>query len=393
MRWPLGAVSDIAEIISGYAFKSEWFGSGFDKVIRIGDLQDGRVQLDSALCVDAKINNVSSQFKILPKDILMALSGATVGKIAIAQERDAGAYINQRVAIIRGKTPEAAEFLKYVFSGALQEKLLLSAGGAAQPNLSPKSLALMEIPLPPLSEQKRIAAILDKADSIRRKRQQAIKLADEFLRSVFLDMFGDPVTNPKGWDRKELGDYIAEGDRINYGIVQPGDEVENGVPIVRVGDFKSGKIDKSNLKRVSLDIDKKHLKSKLVGDEILIACVGATAGKVALADMSLSGFNTVRAVTRVRLNEKVNRHYFFRYLQSPFVQQYFQKQLRTVGQPTLNGTQIAQTPILIPDVKHQQKYLEVATKVDLWISSIEDQNNQLTTFIGSLTQKAFSGSL
>ena len=68
------------------------------------------------------------------------------------------------------------------------------------------------IPLPPLPEQKRIAAILDKADQLRQKRQQAITLADDFLRSVFLDMFGDPVTNPKGWEVgpiTELADVIT----------------------------------------------------------------------------------------------------------------------------------------------------------------------------------------
>ena len=61
------------------------------------------------------------------------------------------------------------------------------------------ALKELKVPLPPVEEQKRIAAILDKADAIRRKRRQAIQLADEFLRSVFLDMFGDPVSNPKGW--------------------------------------------------------------------------------------------------------------------------------------------------------------------------------------------------
>ena len=69
----------------------------------------------------------------------------------------------------------------------------------------PAEVERIEIPLPPLAEQKRIAAILDKADAIRRKRQQAIQLADDFLRAVFLDMFGDPVTNPKGWEIAELG--------------------------------------------------------------------------------------------------------------------------------------------------------------------------------------------
>ena len=75
-----------------------------------------------------------------------------------------------------------------------------------------------EIPLPPLPEQKRIAAILDKADQLRQKRQQAIGLADEFLRSVFLDMFGDPVTNPKGWE-VTYGKCQTDGSEAKYGTL------------------------------------------------------------------------------------------------------------------------------------------------------------------------------
>lgn len=80
--------------------------------------------------------------------------------------------------------------------------------GAKMPRVSMKVFWGHEILLPPLKEQKRIAAILDKADAIRRKRHQAIQLADEFLRSVFLDMFGDPITNPKGWPIGTLDDAI-----------------------------------------------------------------------------------------------------------------------------------------------------------------------------------------
>jgi len=70
--------------------------------------------------------------------------------------------------------------------------------GANLPRLSPKVLETFKIPLPPLEEQRRIAAILDKADGVRRKRKEAIRLTEELLRSTFLEMFGDPVTNPKG---------------------------------------------------------------------------------------------------------------------------------------------------------------------------------------------------
>ena len=86
------------------------------------------------------------------------------------------------------------------------------ATGANYPAVSDKIIKESKIPLPPLSEQKRIAAILDKADAIRRKRQQAIQLADDFLRAVFLDMFGDPVSNPKGWEVKPLGSLVVNKD-------------------------------------------------------------------------------------------------------------------------------------------------------------------------------------
>lgn len=86
------------------------------------------------------------------------------------------------------------------------------SGAAGQKRVSTDFLAGFEIPLPPLEEQKRIATTLDKADAIRRKRQQAVQLADEFLRAVFLDMFGDPVTNPKEFKKgpiTELADVIT----------------------------------------------------------------------------------------------------------------------------------------------------------------------------------------
>jgi type I restriction enzyme S subunit len=78
------------------------------------------------------------------------------------------------------------------------------SSGANLPRISPKTLGDFPIVFPPIAEQKRIAAILDKADAVRRKRREAIRLTEELLRSVFLDMFGDPVTNPKGWDVVDL---------------------------------------------------------------------------------------------------------------------------------------------------------------------------------------------
>lgn len=113
----------------------------------------------------------------------------------------------------------------------------------------PSEVEKIKIPLPSLPEQKRIAAILDKADVIRRKRQQAVKLTEELLRSVFLDMFGDPVTNPKGWVEARLED-VAE---IVSGVTK-GRKLD-GKPTVmasylRVANVQDGYLDLKEIKKI-----------------------------------------------------------------------------------------------------------------------------------------------
>ena len=215
-------LKNIADVLSGFAFKSEHFRESGIPVIRIGDIQaDQTIAIDSCKCVDPKLTSsqIQKKYQVLPNDILMALSGATTGKIGIAHDSISPALLNQRVAIIRSSNSDTQNYLKYIFSEKLKQELLQHALGAAQANLSPKTLESLKIPLPPIAEQKRIAAILDKADAVRRKRREAIRLTEELLRSVFLDMFGDPVTNPMGWDVVKLGSLINSGTVITYGIV------------------------------------------------------------------------------------------------------------------------------------------------------------------------------
>jgi len=97
---------------------------------------------------------------------------------------------------------------KYLYYWLLKNKEYLQSlgNGATFKELSKSSLERVEIQLPSIPEQNRIAAILDKAEEIKRKREESLKLADEFLKSVFVDMFGDPVTNPMGWETKPIGD-------------------------------------------------------------------------------------------------------------------------------------------------------------------------------------------
>ncbi|MGL0815328.1 restriction endonuclease subunit S [Vibrio vulnificus] len=383
MSWPMVRLGDVCAITMGQAPKGDTYndeGNGVALIAGAGDFGLLTPQPKKYTTAANKLSKVG--------DLILCIR-ATIGDLNWSDEEYC---LGRGVAGLRPNLELDKNYLWY-FITANKQELAAKGTGSTFKQVSRSIVEDWQIPLPPLDEQKRIAAILDKADAIRQKRKQAIALADEFLRSVFLEMFGDPVTNPKGWEVKPLSELIIKGDKINYGIVQPGDHVEDGIPIVRVGDIKDGSIDKSKLKRVARSIDEKHSKSRLVGDEILITCVGATVGKVALADAGLSGFNTVRALTRVRLNQEVNRSFVFRYLQSPFIQGYFQSQLRTVGQPTLNGKQIGETPILLPDLNMQREFLQLSDRAltikDLSNSQLIEADN----IFNALSQKAFSGQL
>jgi type I restriction enzyme S subunit len=392
VSWPIGKVSNIADVISGFAFKSEWFGSGSSKVIRIGDLQDGRVDLEGAKTFDEAVHHIRDQFKIKNGDILMALSGATVGKIAVADALTEGAFLNQRVAIIRGRLPENTEYLKYIFSGELLQKLLLNAGGAAQPNLSPKDLVDMEIPLPPLAEQKRIAAILDKADAIRRKRQQAIQLADEFLRAVFLDMFGDPVTNPKGFPVTKLGELCED---LFLGLTSKVDYIDgtDGYPLVRAKDINTGELSFDDVRYISEDQHKKLTKNHLTRKGDLLVSKSGTLGTCAIVRTDRE-FSTYESIFTVRPDSfRLDLHYLIHLLQNKG----FKEKLigNKVGGTVahLNLKMFRGFEIGVPPIELQRVFSNTIMKCEAKLEKYRASGEESEFLFNSLSQKAFSGQL
>lgn len=382
-------LGDFASVISGYAFKSEWFGSGNDKVIRIGDLQDGSIQIESALTVDANQYKISNNFKIQNKDILMALSGATVGKIAVASKTDVGAYINQRVAIIRAKDEITADYLKFFFSGAFLDDLLKNAGGAAQPNLSPKQLLLMEIPFPPLSEQRRIASILDKADELRQQRQQAIEKLDQLLQAVFIDMFGDPVSNPKGWDLFKLSDL----GNIATGNTPPRDDAEN------YGNYLEWiKSDNLNNDADYATIATEYLSEKgaqkgrvAPAGSILVTCIAGSfncIGNLAIVDRKVSFNQQINSITP---NENVALEflYYLMKVSKPIIQNASTNSMKGM----ISKSKFSDILLPVPPKEKQIQFVELFKKLYGLKESHKLYSNKADSLFISLQNQAFSGNL
>lgn len=275
------------------------------------------------------------------------------------------------------------------FIGANKSQLSAKGTGSTFKQVSRSHIAEWEIPLPPLAEQKRIAAILDKADAIRRKRQQAIQLADDFLRAVFLDMFGDPVTNPKGWDCYKLEDLVSKP--ITYGILKPEEFVPDGIPMLRIQDLKQGAIDvKSEFHLVSEKLSAQYKRTILEGGEIVISLVGSI-GIVARVPLELKGSNVHRNLGIIKLKDSSVAEYVESFMQLPQFMTILERVSKGGVHKLLNLADLKEVEIPIPTVGMIEKYTATKEHVRGLIAKSKAADKEL--IFEALSQKAFSGEL
>lgn len=248
----------------------------------------------------------------------------------------------------------------------------------------------LKIPLPPLKEQKRIAAILDKADAICRKRQQAIDLTDQLLRSVFLDMFGDPVTNPKGWDKVEL-QYVVS-DVIDCPHTTPR-WTESGKVAIRTSNLTVGGWKWDDKRYVSED--EYHDRSKRAyvesGDIVL-----SREGTVGIAAIVQEGMEICLGQRLVQLKPNfdiANSEYILHILLYELEPERLERVMVGATSKHLNVKELRSLNIPVPPKDFQDKFKEIANKISkrraLLVKTIEVEGG----LFSSLTQQAFNGEL
>ena len=264
--------------------------------------------------------------------------------------------------------------------------------GAKMPRVSMKVFWDHEIPLPPVEEQKRIAAILDKADAIRQKRKQAIDLADEFLRSVFLDMFGDPVTNPKGWEVKEIDQVCTEiVDCVNR--TAPSVDYETPYKMIRTTNVRNHRIDISSVRYVEKDVYEKWVRRLIpeVGDVIFTR--EAPAGEAGIINFNDSVFLGQRTMHFRPDYEKITSTFILYELMASGVQQQIARLSAGSTVTHLSVPECKKFKIRLPSIENQKKFTEIVNKVERSKNSLLISLDQSVELFHSLSQKTFSGQL
>lgn len=338
-----------------------------------------------------------AEWLLQPGDLLLSHINSVehVGKCAVYRGRPKQLVHGMNLLCLRCKRDALLpEFAKYLIRGSEFRTRLSSFINKAvnQASVSIGNLKTIPVNVPALLEQRRIAEVLDRAEALRAKRRVALARLDTLTQSIFLDMFGDPATNPKRFVIKPLVSLVREGDTINYGVVQPGGDLDQGIPLIRVGDLLDGQVSHALLKRIDPSIEVAYKRSRLRGDEILVSCVGSI-GVVALADASVKGFNIARAVARIPLAETTSRLFLAAYLKTDCVQHYFTSELRTVSQPTLNIKQLAETAVILPPVALQTEFGARMMAVNRMKMAEQASLSCLDTLFASLQHRAFRGDL
>lgn len=359
--------------------RRDYYENGDIPWIKSGELSKETIESAEEYITEKGIAESSAKL-LTPGAILIAMYGATVGQISRLRIQ---AATNQAICHVY---PDAnvcdAEYLYRVLKGA-KEKLLAKRVGGGQPNISQKIIRALPIPLPPLAEQKRIAAILDAADALRAKRRESLAQLDALLQSTFLDLFGDPVTNPKGWERKSLGEFIrfvggSQPPKTTF-VYEP---KEGYVRLVQIRDFKTDKY--------QTYIPKELAKRPFSEDDVMIARYGPPVFQI-LTGMSGS-YNV--ALMKAEPIGQVDKRFIFHLLNLPIVNAAVVAQSeRTAGQSGVNLQFLNNYTAHLPPYSLQTHFGLIVETIERQKTRLRAHLAELDTLFASLQSRAFNGEL
>ncbi|MEI7502548.1 MAG: restriction endonuclease subunit S [Paludibacter sp.] len=331
----------------------------------------------------ASINN-----RIFPQGTLLLAMYGSVGKAAFTGIEMS---TNQAILGIRIKDENVLNysFLKYWFQ-TIKEQLLNRAVGGTLQNISLGIVKDLEIPLPPLPIQKRIAEILDAADALRRKDQELLKKYDELAQAIFIDMFGDPVKNEKGWKIKTIGesiDFMTSGSR---GWAQY--YAEKGDLFLRINNVGYNEMKLNDLMYVTAPNNAESIRTEVKPGDILLS-ITADLGRTCVIPVGFSKAFISQHLAIIRLKKEYEPNFVSQVLSTEYGKLQFKKLNKGGVKAGLNFDDIKSVEFINPPIDIQKRYKMLLTELrkQFEINNLRSQKSNL--LFDSLIQQAFKGEL
>lgn len=393
MSWPVVKLGELVEITEGGGTPSkhvEGYHGGHLPWASVRDF-NGRVIYDTRDYI-TQAGLESSATLMIPAGTIVITTRMALGKVALT---GCNMAINQdiKALFIKNREQVCTEFLlRFLESKA--DYLEAQGQGATIKDIELTVLKELATPLPPLAEQQRITVLLEKAEQLRQKRQQTIVLADEFLRSLFLDMFGDPVTNPKGWKALSL-DQVGTLDR-EIARPEPKDDpaLLDGLPSrmpkedAANGNENGNKNDKGCLHEYDARNSDDGLEQGRIGsDNLLSITISANIAKTCMpTSLSALPDSEVGFIP----NEKVTVEYVQYGLR--FLQKMLDANAAESAQKNIPN-RFRELKLPVPDIAMQNDFSRIVARKAAIKEQVKCHSEKLHTLFNALRQKAFAGEL
>lgn len=384
--WEYKKLGEVCEIVTGTTPKTnipEYWGKGHYWVTP-AELNDTTVYIDKTerQITDEALSK--TKLRLLPVGTVLLSSRAPIGKVAIA---NAEMYCNQG---FKNCICSEAIYNKYLFYFLrLKKDYLNSLGrGATFKEISKSIVESIKIPLPPLSTQLAIVSELDKINELIRLKKEQLKDFDNLAQSLFYEMFGDPVENEKGWEVKKLNEIVSDNCSISYGIVQPGDGVENGVPVVRPVDMTKTFVSRKGLKNTTKEISDSYKRTILKGNEILM-CVRGTTGLISMATPELQGCNVTRGIAPIECGPTCDKWFVFYQILNPAIQHHIAEYTRGIALKQINMKDVRDIPLCLPPLSLQRLFAQRIEQIEREKSEVQKSIQDLETLLASRMQYWF----
>lgn len=310
--WETAKLGDLCKTSAGgtpLKSKKEFYEGGTIPWLLSGEVAQGEVLNATSFITQKGLENSSAKL-FPPNTVLVAMYGATAGQVGVLRIE---ASTNQAVCGIFPNKHFVPEFLFYLLLSR-KEELIAQAAGNAQPNISQQKIRDTLVPIVPIPEQRRIVAILDEAfagittarAAAEQNRQNARALFESHLQSVFSQQ-------GEGWVEKTLEEATDSQCSLSYGIVQPGEDKPDGLPIVRPTDLGTKTIELDGLKRIDPSLADSYRRTTLRGGDLLL-CVRGSTGMLSIASDALAGGNVTRGIVPIHFDDKLVAQSFGYYL-------------------------------------------------------------------------------
>lgn len=383
-------LGDACEILNGFAFKSENYVDSGIRVIRIANVQKGYIE-DNTPAFYPLDSVELDKYMLEERDLLISLTG-NVGRVAILEKEFLPAALNQRVACLRLKTSRLTKgYLFHILNGNLfEQQCIQSSKGVAQKNMSTEWLKNYEIPLYSKEKQDVITETLDKTYNVISCRQQEIQKLDDLIKARFIELFGDPKLNPKGYPICRLSEHIEFLTSGSRGWAQYC--VDNGSEwFITIKNVKDCHISTDNMQPINAPNNSEAKRTKVQEGDLLIS-ITADLGRTGVVTKGIAdhGAYINQHLTCIRLNKEIlNPLYVAFFMESPAGREQFESKNQSAVKAGLNFNSINSLQLYVPPMDEQSAFVKFVTQTDKSKVAIQAALDKTQLLFDSLMQKYF----